>query len=43
MNEDSYCVKYKIYGNYIPEGRLASTKEEAIKICENLNTLEGIA
>lgn len=37
-NKDSFSIKYKIYGKYIPEGRLASTEEEAIKICESLNT-----
>ena len=36
-------IKYKIYGRYIPESRLASTEEEAIKTCESLNILEEIA
>ena len=42
-NKDSFSIKYKIYGKYIPEDRLASTEEEAIKICESLNTLEEMA
>ncbi len=40
VNQDSFSVKYKISGRYIPECRLASTEDEAAKICEDLNTLE---
>lgn len=40
-NKDSFFTKYKIYGKFIPEDRLAATEEEAIKLCEHLNELEG--
>lgn len=42
-NKASSSIKYKTYGKYISESRLASTEEEAIKICESLNTFDGIA
>ena len=38
VNDESYSVKYKICGKYIPECRLALTEEEAIVKCNNLNS-----